>query len=332
MSSPKILILYNEPVLPENHPDSVSETEILYTVDAVYHSLRAAGYEVVRLGVSHDPAILVSGLRIHRPDAVFNLFEGTGDHGHSEAWAAGVMQWFGVPFTGAPFEALCLARNKHLAKLLLRGAGLPTAEFFVVEDGPVPPCPLPWPVIVKPATQDSSVGLDQNSVVTNQRALEERVALLLGRYGPPVLVERYIAGREFAVPVVEMPDLRALPPAEITFIPQEGVWPIVTYNAKWDPDSADYRASPPRYPADVTPALGARLRELAEQAIRLLGCRDYARVDFRVDAADQPYILEVNPNPDFNPEAGLSGGLPPAGLTHAEFTLRIIRNALARGD
>src|SRR5205085_11196638 len=120
---------------------------ILYTADAVHTNLSEAGYEVARLGVSYDPADLVNGLQAHRPDVVFNLFEGTADHGHTEAYAAGVLQWLGLPFTGSPFEALCLARNKHWTKHLLRGAGLPTAEFFVADSPDVPPCPLEWPVI-----------------------------------------------------------------------------------------------------------------------------------------------------------------------------------------
>src|SRR5947209_7989803 len=144
MPSAKVLILYNQPVLPEDHPDAVSEHEILYTADAVHQHLSRAGYDVARLGVSHDPAALVSGLRGQRPDVVFNLFEGTADHGQTEAYAAGALQWLGIPFTGSPFETLALARNKHLTKHLLRGAGVPTPEFFVVDSAAVPPCPLEW--------------------------------------------------------------------------------------------------------------------------------------------------------------------------------------------
>jgi D-alanine-D-alanine ligase len=331
MPAAKVLILYNEPVLPEDHPDAISEHEILYTADVVHKNLTEGGYEVTRLGVSHDPSALVNGLRAQRPDVVFNLFEGTGDHGHTEAYAAGVLQWLGVPFTGSPPETLCLARNKHLTKHTLKGAGLPTPEFFVVDGTGVPPCPLEWPVIVKPATQDASVGLDQGSVVTDQKALQQRVAYLVGNYGPPVLVEQFILGREFCVALIETPELRPLPLSEITFVPTNGLWPIVTFDAKWKPGSEDYEATPPRYPAQVTPKLAERVSALALKAFRLLGCRDYARVDFRVRPTGKPYILEVNPNPDFSPDAGLAGGLEAAGTTHAEFTVRMVQNALARG-
>jgi D-alanine-D-alanine ligase len=328
----RVLVLYNEPVLPADHPDADSEHEILFTVDAVAGHLSAAGFEVSRLGASRDPAALLSGLRRARPDVVFNLFEGLADQYGTEAHAAGLLDWLGLPYTGCPYQTLCVARDKPWTKRLLRGAGLPTADFFVVEDGAVPECPIDWPVIVKPGTQDASVGLDQNSVVTDRERLGERVAYLLETYGPPVLVEEFIRGREFNVGLIESPELRALPVSEIVFVDRgPGYWPIVTYDAKWKPGSCDYEATPAKYPAEVSPRLAERLYAAAKQAFRLLGCRDYARVDFRVRPNGKPCILEVNPNPDFSPLAGLAGGLASAGLTHAQFTVELVHAALARG-
>jgi D-alanine-D-alanine ligase len=191
---------------------------------------------------------------------------------------------------------------------------------------------MEWPVIVKPAAQDASVGLDQGSVVATQHDLDERVAVLLDAYGPPVLVEQFIRGREINVALIEAPDLRVLPPSEILFTSTDpDYWPIVTYDAKWKPGSRDYEATPPRYPAEVTPRLRDKLAALSKEAFRLLGCRDYARVDFRVRPGGRPYILEVNPNPDFSPTAGLAGGLASAGLTHAGFAAALVQAALARG-
>jgi D-alanine-D-alanine ligase len=327
----QVLVLYNEPVLPADHPDADSEHEILYTVDAVAGHLTEAGFAVSRLGVSRDPADLLTGVRRARPDVVFNLFEGLADHYGTEAHAAGLLEWLGVPYTGCPFQTLCVARDKPWTKRLLRGAGLPTADFFVAEEGPVAECPIEWPVIVKPGQQDASVGLDQNSVVTSLERLNERIAYLLDTYGPPVLVEEFVRGREFNVGLIESPDLRALPVSEILFVDQgPDYWPIVTYDAKWKPGSRDYEATPAKYPAEVTPRMEQRLHRLAREAFRLLGCRDYARVDFRVRPNGKPCILEVNPNPDFSPMAGLSGGLMSAGLTHAQFTLELVHAALAR--
>ncbi|MGH7168882.1 MAG: D-alanine--D-alanine ligase family protein [Gemmataceae bacterium] len=330
-SSLRVVILYNEPILAEEHPDADSEHEIYFTTEFVQQTLTEAGYDVNMLGVSRDPAVLLEGLRDLRPDVVFNLFEGLADFGETEAYAAGILEWLEIPYTGCPYQTLCLARGKHVTKHLLAGAGLPTAKFFVVEDVPVEDCPLDWPVIVKPATQDASVGVDQGSVVTDLDRLNDRIAYLLDNYGPPVLIEEFIRGREFSLGLVETPELRVLPVSEILFVEKDpDFWPIVTYDGKWKPGSRDYEATPPKYPARVSPRLRNKLETLAKRAFRLLGCRDYARVDFRVRGS-KPYILEVNPNPDFSPVAGLSAAFDSAGISHEQFTVDLVQRALARG-
>jgi D-alanine-D-alanine ligase len=331
LPSRRVLLLYNEPVLPPSHPDFDSENEVLDTVEQVEATLRDGGYQTSRLGVNRDPEALFAGLRKLRPDVIFNLFEGTGDQGYTESYVAGILEWLGLPFTGSPAHTLCLARYKHLTKNLLAGAGLPTPQFFVVEALPIPTCPLAWPVIVKPALQDASVGLDQGSVVTDLQALEKRVAYLLRQYGPPVLIEEFVRGREFNVAIIERPELQVLPVSEILFNePGPGYWPIVTYDAKWKPGTVDYEATPPVAVAKVSRKLDERLQSLARQAFRLLGCRDYGRIDFRVTARGKAYILEVNPNPDFNPNAGFTGSLTAGGASHSEFTLEMVANALER--
>jgi D-alanine-D-alanine ligase len=324
--------LYNDPVLPAGHPDFESEQQVVSTVEVVGKNLAQAGFAVSRLGVSTESQVLLDGLRELRPDVVFNLFEGLPDQPNTEAFVAGLLEWSGIPFTGSPFMTLTLARSKHQCKYLFLGAGLPTPEFLVVPDAAVPECRLPWPVIVKPAQEDASVGMDQGSVVTDQEGLERRVAKLLKTYGPPILVEEYIPGRELNVSIIECPQLRVLPISEVLFVNQEpGCWPIVTYDAKWRPGSRDFEATPPRYPADVAPKLTERLGEIARKAFQLLGCRDYARCDFRVRPNGKPYLLEVNPNPDFCDMAGLAGSLNSVGLPHAQFTVDLVQAALARG-
>lgn len=328
----RVLILYNEPVLPDDHVDSDAEQEVLFTADEVSGYLKKAGHEVAQLGVARDPRVLLDGVRKHRPEVIFNLFEGLGDTYETEAYLAGLLEWLGIPYTGSPPSALMLARSKHLTKQLLKGAGLPTPDFLVVERLPMPPCPLRWPVIVKPANQDASIGLDQGSVVTEPAQLERRVAWVLENYGAPVLVEQFIRGREFNMGLIGVPELRVLPVAEILFLEKDpSIWPIVTYDAKWKPGCQEYEATPPVYPAKVTPRLAERLGQLAEEAFALLGCRDYARVDFRVLPSGQCYILEVNPNPDFSPLAGFAGGLKAAGLTHEQFTLDLVSATYQRG-
>ncbi len=327
---PRVLVLYNEPVLPTDHPDADSEHEILESVAAIRQFLVDGGFAVSDLGISTLPQALLDGLRKYRPDVIFNLFEGVSDKGDTEAYVAGMLQWLEIPFTGCPFQSLCLARNKPLTKRLLMAEGLPTPDFFVVDSLPVPENTLEWPVIVKPAEDDASVGLDQGSVVTSQLQLSERVDSMLRTYGP-VLVEEYIPGREFNVALIEDPELRALPISEIAFTDSSrDYWPIVTYDAKWKPGSRDYEATPARHPADISPKLAERLTALAVRAYRLLGCRDYTRVDFRVRHPGRPFILEVNPNPDISPSAGLARALETSGTTLSQFCIDLVWRTLER--
>jgi D-alanine-D-alanine ligase len=331
MSHPRVLILHNDPVLPEDHPDFESEREVLDVVEVVEEYLSDAGLATSRLAISHDPSALLDGLREQKPHVVFNLFEGTGDDGSTEAAVACLLEWTGTPFTGCPSQAMMLARNKPLAKRLLKETGLSTPEFDVIQTEPIPQCALDWPVIVKLAMQDASVGLDQGSVVSDQRGFQDRVSLLLEQYRQPVLVERFVPGREFNVGIIEIPSLRSLPVAEIEFVNKDGgFWPIVTYDAKWKVGSIDDIATPPCCPAKIPAELSAKLQEMALSAFRLLSCRDYARVDFRVSPNGLPFILEVNPNPDFHPHCGFARGLWAAGLSHAQFAVDLVHAALAR--
>jgi D-alanine-D-alanine ligase len=327
-----VLVLYNEPVLPVTHPDAESEHEILFTTDVLSKTLLQAGLEVSRLGVSRDPGPLVSGLGADRPDVVFNLFEGMPDQGNTEAYVAGLLEWLGIPFTGSPSQALCVARNKPMTKQLLRGAGLPTPEFQTVTALPLREVPRQWPVIVKLALEDASVGIDQGSVVTERKALDERIGRMLEQYGQPLLVEQFIRGREFNVSLVEAGgQLRVLPISEIQFLDGDpSFWPIVTYDAKWKPASRDFKATPTHFPTDLGPEVTRRLGALAKEAFRLLDCRDYARIDFRVGVDGTPYIIDVNANPCISPLAGLAAALEQAGLTHAQFILELVQAALKR--
>lgn len=327
----RVLILHNQPVLPDDHPDADSDQDILFTTEAIESHLQDAGIETDRLAVGRDPAVLLDYCRTTPPDVVFNLFEGLADQYDTEAHCVGLLEWLGIPYTGSPPQALTMARNKPLAKHIMRGAGLPTADFLVVDRGPLENCPIDWPVIVKPAEQDASVGLDQGSVVTNLRDLNDRIELLLERYQAPVLVERFIRGRELCVGVVENPDLQVLPVCEILFLDEDpDFWPIVTYDAKWKPGSRDFEATPYRYPAALSDRLARRMSGLAEEVFRLFGCRDYARVDFRVPSNGRPVILEVNPNPSLRPDDGLSLGLKAAGQSHPEFTVKMVEAAFER--
>ena len=331
MSNPSILVLYNEPLLPRDHPDAEQEYAVLAVADFVATTLTAAGFRARLLGLGTDPTLLWTELQSRPVDAVFNLFEGHLDNPETESYVAALLEWAGVPFTGSPFPALALARAKHKTKYLFRGAGMPTADFQVVHALPVPTCTVPFPVIVKPATQDASIGIDHGSVCVSQLEVETRVSRLLAAYGGPVLVEEYLPGREFNVSVLELPELQTLTPMEIV-LPAEanGRWSILTYAGKWQTGSAEYTATPSRFAKDLAPETLAELSRLALRAFHLLGCRHYARVDFRVKPDGSAYVLELNPNPDISPEADLTACLGSAGLSHAQFLVKLVQHALSR--
>jgi D-alanine-D-alanine ligase len=337
MTAPTILVLYNEPVLPLDHPDAGSEHDIYDTANDTFKVLRAAGFGVLRLGINYDPQPLLTLLKEKRPDAVFNLFEGLATQTATEVSAAALLEWLNVPFTGCPALALALGRDKVRAKYILAASGIPTPEFVVVEALPVPRWRRGWPAIVKPAYQDASVGIDQNSVVTSQKQLEERVKFVLANYGAPVLVERFVSGREFHVNIIEprsaapaVPPM-VLPLCEIAFSNDTpGRWPVYTFTAKWHENSDEYRAAPVRAPVEIPADDFARLSLIAQRAYRTLQCRDYARVDVRMDEGGNFYVLEMNPNPYLNSLA-LVNGLVAIGRTHEWLLVEMVLAALARG-
>ena len=218
-----------------------------------------------------------------------------------------------------------------MTKFLLKGAGLPTADFFVVDRLPMPECRLKYPVFVKPAEMDASVGVDQESVCIDAKTLEQRVRYVLENYGAPVLVEDFIDGREFHVAIAELPDLHAMPPSETIFPPRPpGHRSIITYNAKWKVGTPDYEETPPIFPADLPPELARKISGHAREAYRLLGCRDYARVDFRMNAQGQPFILEMNPNPEICEDNSFINCFQGIGLTYREFVVRLVEQAWSR--
>jgi len=330
-----ILVLYNEPVLPRSHPESESEFDILETVADVVKILTSEGMAVRKLGISLDPQPLLDELKRARPEAVFNLFEGVPTRPGSEIAVAALLDWLELSYTGCPAICLALGRSKVESKHLLAGAELPTAKYLVVEHEPIPPWMHAWPAIVKPALQDASVGIDQASVVTTMDGLVARARYLLETFGPPVLVEEFIDGREFHVNVIEegeWPSRTAtvLPFAEIAYSPtRPDWWPVYTYTAKWNEQSDEYAHCPLVAPVELPPAPTARLADLARQAFRLFQCRDLARIDVRMTTDHDFRILEMNPNP-YLISLALVKGLEAVGRSHEQLVVQLAHSALAR--
>jgi D-alanine-D-alanine ligase len=276
---------------------------------------------------------LLDCLRRHQPHVVFNLCEGLGGVGHGEAEIAGLVRLLGYPITGSTPECLALVRDKARTKWLLRGAAVPTADFLLLmPDEPPNNAALDellaaGPLIVKPACEDASLGIGPDSIVTDMSALSRQLEIIHTRYGP-ALVERFIVGREFNVAIVALPEPRVLPLAEIQFTAAgPRGWQVVTYDAKWAIGSEADLATQPRCPAEVESSLAAEISRVALRAFRVTGCRQYARVDLRVDESHQIFVLEVNGNPDIGPTAGFARALRAAEMSYELFINQLVEHA-----
>ncbi len=337
MASLDVLVLYNRPELSADDSDAASEAGVLESVEAVASALEARGHRVRQLSVGSEvPEFLAALQSIRPPDVAVNLFEGLGGVGHGEAEITGLLELLGWPLTGSPAECLALVRHKPRTKWLLAGAGLPTPNFQLVSspeeiDSEALACLLDGgPAIVKPAHEDASLGIGSDSVVTELVELTALIDRVGRRYGP-VLVERFIVGREFNAAAIALPDLQLLPLAEIEFsgLGRPG-WQIVTYDAKWAIGSAADLSTPAQCPAQVTPEVAERISKAALAAFQITGCRDYARVDLRMDMQGEVFILEVNGNPDIGPTAGFARALRAGGISYEEFVDRLVRTARSR--
>ncbi len=326
---PGIAVLYNAPSLLPDDRDYASEADVVSVARAVVAVLEANGFEAWEQPASPPLADFIAELAGTAPDVVFNLIEGFAGSSAGESQITGLLELLGLPYTGCPPDSQSLCRRKGRTKAILRDAGLPTAPFLVVTDSIVPS--FPGPYMVKPDGQDASLGIDQGSVIADARDLPARVSALRTRYGPSVLIEAYLPGPEYNVGVLALPDPEPLMVAGVVYKPGPGEWPILTYDAKWDIGSPADLASPILCPAWIDEKLAATLARLAVSAFRATGCRDYARVDFRLDAEGHPMILEVNPNPDIGPTAGWARALKESGRDYGQSIVAIARQALARG-
>jgi len=267
--------------------------------------------------------------RCRRADVIFNLCEGIDGHSRFEDYVVGTLELAGVPYTGCRPWAVAVCHKKHVANTLLSRSGVPIPTFTLSQGNKIP-ADLTLPVIVKPAAEDASLGIDIGAVCTTKKALKKRLAEMTEQWDE-VIVQEYVAGREFNVGFVGK---QALPIAELCFdnMP-EGSWPILTYAAKWDVGSLEDLGSIPVCPAEISADLARRIVAVARAAWeQLCGSEGYGRVDLRVDANGQPFVLEVNPNPDLSDCAGLSRMAKVHGWSYDELIGRIVEEALNRSN
>jgi D-alanine-D-alanine ligase len=290
--------------------------------------LSELGHQVEVVPLSPDESI--TGRReLSDAGFVFNLFEGFAGRPETEAAVARALENTGLPFTGCPASSLALTLDKPATHLVLGYAGLATPRFQLLDPADTADFDLDFPCIVKPPADDASHALSPESVAAGREELAIALNRIAKRYpDSPALVEEFLNGREFNVTVLGNNSPRLLAVSEIIYTLPTGCPRLLTFAAKWSPDSAYYRHTAVRCPAVLDNSLAAELEHAALTAFRATGCRGYARMDFRLNAAGRPVILEVNANPDLSPEAGVARQAEAAGMTYRELIDAIVKLAL----
>jgi D-alanine-D-alanine ligase len=325
----RVTILHDA-VSPDAAPDAL---DLLHQVEAVEAALLGLGHAVTRLPCDLDLARVERALRAAPPDLVFNLVEGLAGTARLLSAPASLLETLGLAFTGSRPEPLFVTTQKLLAKARLADAGLPTPWW---SGGPRARSPAPFRPgrhIVKSVWEHASLGLGDDAVleVSTEAALDRAIAARGPALGGRAFGEAFVEGRELNVGLLARADGRpeVLPVAEILFEDFPAEKPrIVGYASKWLEDSFEYHHTPRRLafgPGDA-PLLD-RVRALALACWERFDLEGYARVDFRVDAAGAPWILEVNANPCLAPDAGFAVMVEAAGESYAGAVARVVAAA-----
>ena len=326
-----VAILYNQPPADA----SADDLDVLVQRDAVAASLSRLAHNVSTIPCTLDLDTVHRQLVETRPDAVFNLVESLGGSDRLMPLATVLLEALHLPYTGCRTPAIIDTSDKLRAKSRMIAAGLPTPGWCTVP--PVIPTPasafVPGTYIIKAIAEHASIGLDDTSVVTVSMP-DELPALIHDRsrrIGRACFAEQYIDGREFNLSILaDESGPLVLPPAEIDFSTLSTDKPrIVGYAAKWHSESDEYHQTPRTFdfPASDAPIL-EQLIDLAQRCWTLFDLRGYARVDFRLDANGQAWILEINANPCLSPDAGLAAALDQAGIPFDTAIGRILDAAM----
>lgn len=342
----KVLVLYNEahpefyhkPVEPLPEPDfkqyfEVEELTPMEEFEIMAKKLNKVGFDTYTLNLKDNLYTLLDSLKKSRPDVIFNFVEIFKEQPRLEMNFVGLYELMGIPYTGAPAITLANCQSKFLTKKLLNYHGIKTAKFQLFDKIPDKfKLETNFPVIVKPAYEDASVGIENESIVYNTNTLKKRLEYVFKYFNQPALIEEFIEGREFNVSVTGDLKPKVLPISEIDFSRMpDHLHNIVSYQAKWDPHHESYHKTIPICPAKISNGLEEKLKQTAISAFKIMGTRDYARVDMRVTSDEEVYVLEVNPNPDLTEGAGFMRSAHAAGLSYSRALKRIVMLAYKRG-
>jgi len=314
--------------------DQFAEWDSPATIAAIESALSRLG-KVVRLEANED---FPERLRAAKPDIVFNIAEGL--HGvNREAHVPAICEFFAIPYSGSDPFTLSLCLDKARTKETLAFHGIPTPRFAVVREiGELEAAlaSLALPLFVKPLHEGSSMGITDSNLCRDRDHLFEQTAFLLENYSQPVLVEEYLPGKEFTCAVLgNGGEATVLPIVGMNFetLP-EGALPIYSFDAKFVWDRPEKPLEIFQCPARITRELQASIERVTLDTFRVLGCRDWARIDVRLDAAGAPNVIEVNPLPGILPDPADNSCLPKAaraaGISYDELIQSCLKYAAAR--
>jgi D-alanine-D-alanine ligase len=326
----RTLVLVHATLLPPDSLVGATEKEIdewRTEYDVITH-LKAAGHDVLPLGLSDSLSELRRGIIDWKPDIVFNLLEEFDGIGTYDQHVVAFLELMRQPYTGCNPRGMLLSRDKVLSKQLLSYHRIPTPQFMVFPRGKRPRISnkLRFPMFVKSSTEDASLGIAHASVVADEKQLEERIAFIHGQTHSDALVEEYIEGRELYVGVIGNDRLQVLPVWEMTFgsLP-ESLPAIATRKVKWDRRYQEKYGITTAAAADLPEGTVARLEQLSKRIFRALHLTGYARMDFRLRGDGTLYVLEANANPNISMAEDFAQSALTAGMRYRDVLNRILQ-------
>ena len=337
MGKLKIVVLYDRVLVQDDERAAPDRSPVVRTLDKkeveeeVAEALAKLGHEVVLHELDGGTRGLLALARLDC-DLIFNLSESFGHDDTADFKIAAFLDLLGRKYTGSGTHGLMLAQDKAIAKKIFAFHGIHTPVFAKSYRGRLDfSHDLHFPVIVKPAREDGSIGIEFSAVVSSIRELMERMDWLHANFDSPVLIEEYIDGRELYVGVLGNDNPEALPVIELDLskLP-DGTPRIAAAEVKWSKGTGAYRDTKSVVPTDLPDETIQMVQQTAIAAYQTLELRDYGRVDMRLQPDGLVHVIEVNPNPWLSSRAELAMAARKSGRTYLRLIEEIVELALAR--
>jgi D-alanine-D-alanine ligase len=333
MAKKRILLLVHEDLVPPESVEGVKASEVMKwrTEYDVAQGLTALRHEVLILGVRSDLGVIRNAIEEFRPHIAFNLLEEFHGVALYDQHVVSYLELLRVPYTGCNPRGLTLCHDKALCRKVLAYHRVPGPRFALIPIGRRTRVPsrMRYPLFVKSATEDASLGISQASVVADEAALRERVEFIHDSVGTDALVEEYIDGRELYVGILGNQRLQTLPVLEMTFpnLPP-GALKIATEKIKWDESYQRRIGLKTETPKDLDENVVKRVHDLTRRIYRILGLSGYARLDLRLTEEGVPHLIEVNPNPDLAADDLLAEAGEMVGYSYKGLVQKIVNLGL----